>query len=382
MKTSKASRSNAKIQHQSSSSAPMKRKTQKLTHFFFVLRNAKQFHQFSSHLITASVKIHPNFNPISSNPIMCHRSQTDFQFAFCVDLTNSNTIENPELFSPKITISISDPDNKESVGTAIIPPIKSKSQFSSGNPIVYLINHQDTPVKLISSPKIGGFINVTCAFGLIDQKQTIEPSLNFIELTAQQLQKSDQEPDPEVWEADAIEKGWVPPEKAAEIWQRIAREHGWKSPEDRNMVLQFDTIEDSKPSEPDNTDLISFSSDNDNDENLSNNIQNLNLNQNDDAISGNADENNKFNENVEDFVNFALASKYTIHTNNVFDQNPKIHQLSQQFTIFEMQPEWQPTDSDTDLNQDLTNLLTGSTNTNLYEIQKSNMNSPKGDKKK
>lgn len=385
MRASKVGRPNAKL-HQPSSSAPIKRRSpktnsssSKLTHFFFVLRNAKQFHQFTSHLISATVKIHQNFAPLSSKPVMCHRSQADFHFAFYVDLTNSNTIDNPELFSPKITISINDSDQKESVGTAIVPPIKSKAGFTSGHSIVYLLNHQDIPLKLFSSPKIGGYINVTCAFSSLDQMKNIESSLDFIEVSVQQLQKATQDPDPDVWEVDAIENGWVPPEKAAEIWQKIARDHGWRSPEDRNMVIQFDTIEDSKPSEPDNADLISFSSD---DEIQQNSIQGLSFNQNDDAISNNSNENNKYNENVEAFVNFALASKYTINTNSVFDQNPKKHQLSKQFTIFEMQPEWQPTDSDTDLNQDLTNLITASTNTNLYDIQKPFLNSQRKEKKK
>lgn len=385
MRSVKASKSNSRA-HQPSSSAPMKRRSpknisnnnHKFTHFFFVLRNAKQFHQFTSHFISATVNIHPNLATISSTPVLCHHSQADFQFALCIDLANSNVSDSPELLSPKITISINDSDHKESIGAVSIQPSKPKTVVSNGHPIVYLVNHQDLPLKLFSSPKIGGFVNVTCAFGYLDQKQTIDSSLEFIEVSIQQLQKTSQEPEIEAWETDAIENGWVPPEKAAEIWQKIAREHGWRSPEDRNMVIHFDTIEIKKPTEPDNTDLISFSSD---DENLPNNNQDSSYNQNDDQISSNTND-NKYEDNVEAFVNFALASKYTIQTDNVFDQNPRRHHFSQQFTIFEMQPEWQPTDSDTDLNQDLTNLLTASTNSNLYDLQKPNLSSPKNEKKK
>lgn len=385
MRSTKVGGSSSKA-HQPSSSAPMKRKspkslsaTPKFTHFFFVLKNAKQLHQLTSHFISASVKIHSNFAELSSSPVLCHHSQADFQFAFFIDLTGSNVIDSPELFSPKITIYTNDSDRKVSVGTAVVPPIKSKSGLSNGRSIVYLVNHQDIPLKLLSSPKIGGYMNITCAFGSLDSRQAIEPSIDFIETSIQQLQRLPSEPSPDFWETDAIENGWVPPEKAQEIWQKIAREHGWRSPEDRNMVIQSNSVGDYKPSEPDNADLISFSSDDE--EQVSSRLT-LTGNQNDNQISSNYNENNKYEENVEAFVNFALASKYTIQTKNVFDQNPKRHQFSTKFSIFEMQPEWQPTDSDTDLNQDLTNLLTGSASNNLYEFQNENHKNQKNEMKK
>ncbi|OHT01286.1 hypothetical protein TRFO_31912 [Tritrichomonas foetus] len=352
MRASKAS-STARRNLQPRNSSPSKKRSPKTptnmpkyTHFFFILKSAKQLHQLTSKFLSATVRVHPNLNPMSSIPVLCHHSQAEFNFAFAMDLSGSNVADSPELFSPKITISTSDPDHHESVASATVLQTKAKISHINGRSLMYLANHQDLPLKLLSSPKIGGYINVTCAFGSLEHQHVIEPSLDFIETSVKLLQRSTPEKYSDAWKSDAAENGWVPPEKAAEIWQKIALEHGWKAPEKPKMEITFSTIEDSSPTITDNTDLISFSSE-EQDLKGDDYLEEEDLNQS----------NEKFEDNVEQFVNFALASKYSIQSESVFDQQPKTHDRSNRFTIFEMEPQWQPTDSDADLNRDLTRLL-------------------------
>ena len=351
MRAARSSPARKPIQPRSTS--PVKRKVPKtpmnlpkFTHFFFVLKSAKQLHQLTSKFLTATIKLHPNLLPLSSVPVLCHHSQVDFNYAFSIDLSGSNVADSPELFSPKITISTTNFDKKQSVATAVVPLTKSKAAHVNGRYLMFLCNHQDVPLKLLSSPKIGGYINVTCAFGSLDHRRAVDQTVDFFETSIKQLQQSTPDAKSDTWKLDATENGWVPPEKAAEIWQRIAREHGWKPPVNKsNLSMHSESIEVSNSDMQDNIDLISFSSE-------VPDLKEIESDNDDESVVS-----EKFTDKVEQFVNFALAAKYSISSENVFDQQPKKHDFSQQFTVFEMEPEWQCTDSDADLNRDLNKLL-------------------------
>lgn len=337
-----------------------KRKSQKYlsaikyTHLFFIIREIKQFTKFNSHMISATVSIHPDLATISTLPLLCRHNQVDFQFAFSINLSESDFSEKPEILTPKISIFSNDSDCKHKIATATISQTKSKPSFVNGQPILYLSNHQDIPLKLISSPKIGGFINVTFAFASIQHQQSIEPSIEFIETLWSKLQIENS------WENEAIENSWVPPEKASEIWQKIAREHGWKSPDQTNIQLQIiKETEETKLNET--ADLMSFSSDDETE--MNNSIESLG--------KKSLEQKDEFEGNVEDFVSFALASKYQIETSSVFDKKPKAHDFSKEFAIFDLKPDWQNSHDDENLENDIKTLLsTEPNNADITDYQK------------
>lgn len=338
------------------------------SHLIFSVRAAKQLHHYTMRFLSVSVKTHPHLAPISSLPIWCHHAQVDFQFACDIDLAGSNLLQNKDLFTMKIELMTHENHQPSLIAVASLPE-KGRHYKPDRTNAIIICNRTELSLRNPSNGKIVGYITVSALLGTPDHRKIIEPSLQFLETTFDQLalqpiNKIENEEAHQEWKQEARDNDWISPQEAARLWKRLALQHGWRSPEPPAMVIETSTIFDVEPVEKEAVDLISFSSDDE-----------ITPTKNESSTQVHQSENEEetHDSTVELFVKFALAAKYSIVHQEQYSVNIKSHTLASTETLFDIKPE---SDPDTDIDSEIHKLIQDAEISILSPVRGRNSKSP------
>ena len=325
----------------SSSSSPQRiAKVPMPRRLLFSLRAAKDLTGVSLRFLTASVKLNPNFAPISSVPVWCYNNQVDFQFACSVSL---GARVPDDAFSIEICILTGD---NHVFASCRVPTISLKQP--SLKPLRLFYDHKQFPLKDERGRQSG---SVVVSVGLAspgrdEAKREFEPGLKFMDIAITSLVSDlrPEEEEREEWETEAENNGWVSPDDARHIWEQIARKNGWRPPPRKRFSRSPKrVIYEIKPT-VDDADMITFSSDGEADEPPPQLVE--------------LKREPELDRSVEDFIDFALRLKYSIDSREVFDRKPLMHEMSPKFDVFGIPPQAvNEQDSDRKLNQEISELL-------------------------